>query len=116
ATLTITGGGNGVTDVTAGSTYNINGNFNVKNGGTTTSALAKLTSVEGSVTLGNGQSDSITPTGGTLTISNLGSFGVDGTTTLSLNGGVNNSGVFETGFSGGSNLVTVTGEIGRAHV
>jgi fibronectin-binding autotransporter adhesin len=109
ATLTITGGGNGVTDAVAGSTYNINGSFNVKNGSTTTSAVAKLTSVEGSVTIGNGQPLTITPTGGTLTISSLGSFGVDGTTTVSLSGAVNNSGIFETGFSGGNNLVTVTG-------
>ena len=42
-TLNITGGGNGVTDVVAGSTYTIAGSFNVKNGPTTTSALAKLT-------------------------------------------------------------------------
>src|ERR1700730_10330622 len=109
ATLNITGGGNGVTDVVAGSTYNITGNFNVKNGATTTSALAKLTSVEGNLTLNNAPITAIAPIGGTLTLSNGGTFSVEGGMTLSLTGNVNNSGVFETGFSGGNNLVTVTG-------
>ncbi len=108
-TLTLTGGGNGVTDVVAGSTYNIGGAFNVKNGGTTTSALAKLTSVEGTLTLSNGQTNSMAPSGGTLTISNTGNVTVEGATTLFLIGNVNNSGTFTTGFSGGNNTVTVSG-------
>jgi len=110
ATMTITGGGNGVTDVAAGSTYTIDGTFNVKNGTTTTSAIAKLTSVEGVLTLNNAQSNNaITPTGGTLTISGSGNFSVEGGTGLSITGNVNNSGSFTTGFSGGNNTVTVSG-------
>ena len=109
ATLNITGGGNGVTDVVAGSTYDITGNFNVKNGATTTSALAKLTSVEGTLTLNNAPIGAMAPMGGTLTISNTGAFNVEGGMTLALTGNVNNSGTFTTGFSGGNNLVTVSG-------
>jgi len=108
-TLTITGGGNGVTDVAAGTTYEIGGTFNVKNGSTTTAALAKLNSIEGSLTLSNATSNTMTPGSGTLTISNTGSIEVDNGTTLSLTGSVNNSGIFDTGFSGGKNTVTVSG-------
>ena len=110
ATLTITGGGNGLTDVVAGSNDTITGTFNVKNGTTTTSAIAKLTSVEGELTLNNGKTtNAITPTSGTLTISSTGNFGVEAATTLALTGNVNNSGTFSTGFSGGNNTVTVSG-------
>jgi fibronectin-binding autotransporter adhesin len=117
-TLTITGGGNGVTDVAAGTTYNIGGTFNVKNGTTTTSALAKLTSVEGALNLQNGQTNTITPTGGTLTIASGGSINlsetVASTTTLSITGNVSNSGSFTTGFSGGTNTVNVSGTFTNA--
>jgi hypothetical protein len=113
STLTITGGGNGVTDVAAGTTYNIGGTFNVKNGSTTTAALAKLNSIEGTLALSNGQTNIITPTSGTLTIASGGELSIDpgstANTTLSLTGSVSNSGTFETGFSGGNNTVTVSG-------
>jgi fibronectin-binding autotransporter adhesin len=108
-TLTITGGGNGVTDVVAGSNYVISGTFNVKNGGTTTSALAKLTSVEGSVDLANGQTIAMTPLGGTLTIASGGTLRVDAGTAVSLTGNVNNSGSFTTGFGAGKNTVNISG-------
>jgi fibronectin-binding autotransporter adhesin len=117
-TLTITGGGSGVTDVAAGTTYNIGGTFNVKNGSTTTNALASLTSVEGTLDLQNGKTTSITPTGGTLTISNTGSINLSQasatTTTLSITGNVNNSGAVTTGFSGGTNTVNVSGTFTNA--
>ena len=114
ATLTITGGGQGVTDIDAGSTLDLYGSLNVKNGGTTTSGLSHLTSVEGTFDLENSQSTAVTPNGGTLAISSTGNFGVDspagsGVTTLSITGNVSNSGKFTTGFSGGANTVNVSG-------
>jgi hypothetical protein len=108
-TLTITGGGSGITDVASGTTYNIGGTFNVKNGTTTTFALGKLNSIEGALTISNAQSNAITPTSGTLTIASGGNFQIEGGTTVSLTGNVNNTGSFSTGFSGGSNTVTVSG-------
>jgi len=118
ATLTITGGGNGVTDVVAGSTDNIGGAFNVKNGNATTSALAKLNSVEGNLYLQNGQTNAITPTSGTLTIASGGELSLSNnvatTTTISITGNVSNSGVVGTGFSGGTNTVNVSGTFTNA--
>lgn len=117
-TLTLTGGGNGVTDAAAGTTYNIAGAFSVRNGTTTTSALAKLTSVEGTLTLQNGKTNTVTPTSGTLTIASTGAVEVsfvDATnTTLSITGNVNNSGKFTIGFSGGTNTVNVSGTLTNA--
>jgi fibronectin-binding autotransporter adhesin len=111
ATLTITGGGNGVTDVVAGSTYNITGVFNVKNGSTITAALAKLNSIEGVLNL-DGTSIAVTPTSGTLTIASGGQLSLSNasatTTSLSITGSVNNSGNLSTGFAGGTNTVTVS--------
>jgi fibronectin-binding autotransporter adhesin len=113
ATLTITGGGKGITNITAGSSIELYGNLNVKNGSTITSALANLTSVEGTLDLENNQITTVTPTGGTLTISSAGEVEVSGTqastTTLSITGSVTNSGTFATGFAGGTNTVNVSG-------
>lgn len=115
STLTITGGGNGVTDVAAGTTYNIGGTFNVKNGSTTTSALAKLRSVEGTLTFQNGQTNTVTPTSGTLSIASGGNVALSDlaatTTTLSITGNVSNSGELSTGFSGGTNTVKISGTL-----
>jgi fibronectin-binding autotransporter adhesin len=113
ATLTITGGGKGITNITAGSSIELFGNLNLKNGSTTTSALANLTSVEGTLDLENNQKTAITPTGGTLTISSAGEVEISGqlasTTTLSITGSVTNSGTFATGFAGGANTINVSG-------
>jgi fibronectin-binding autotransporter adhesin len=113
ATLTITGGGQGITNVLAGSSIELLGSLNVKNGSATTSALANLTSVEGMLNIENNQTTNITPGGGTLTIASGGVVELSGTTgsttTLSLTGKVNNSGTFNTGFAGGTGTVTVTG-------
>src|SRR5260370_980003 len=136
-TLTITGGGNGITDVAAGSEYDIGGTFQVKNGATLSNAYAKVSTVEGIIKIQNGQTSTVTPNGGTLAVSGSGQFnvgrasnvatgsnvtlsgnatiasggvfGVDGGSKLTLTGNVNNSGQFETGFSGGSNTVNVSG-------
>jgi len=115
AILTLTGGGQGVTDVVENSTINLCGNFNVVNGAKTTSALGNLTTVAGALTIENGKTTSVTPTGGTLTIASTGSVKLSDlgatTTTLSITGNVNNSGDFTTGFSGGTNTVNVSGTL-----
>src|SRR4029077_20065581 len=114
ATLTITGGGQGVTDVVAGSTLTLFGNLNVKNGSTTTNGLAHLTSVEGILNLQNGQTTAVTPHGGELTISTGATLQVNDVTTLSLTGNVSNSGTVTEGFLGASNTVTVSGTFTNA--
>src|SRR5260370_171195 len=138
-TLTITGGGNGITDVAAGSEYDIGGTFQVKNGATLSNAYAKVSTVEGIIKIQNGQTSTVTPNGGTLAVSGSGQFnvarasnvatgsnvtlsgnatiasggffGVEGGSKLTLTGNVNNSGHFETGFSGGSNTVNISGSV-----
>ncbi len=114
-TLTITGGGPGITDIVAGSTLTLFGNFNVVNGGTTTSALGSLNTVAGLLFLQNGQTTSITPSGGTLTIVANGQLQLSNSgptnTTLNINGNVNvnDSGYLYTGWNGGINTVSVSG-------
>jgi fibronectin-binding autotransporter adhesin len=113
AKLTITGGGQGVTDVVAGSSIELFGSLNVENGSTVTSGLGNLTSVEGMLTLNNNQTTSVTPNGGTLTIASSGevnlSSGATSSNTLSITGSVSNSGFVSTGFSGGTNTLNVSG-------
>ena len=103
--------GHGITDVGSGTTLNLNPGGAINAG--TGSALTGLTSVEGKLTLNNGATFAETPTGGTLTVSKTGDLELsDGTasnTTLSVTGNVNNSGIFNTGFSGGTNTVNVSG-------
>ena len=66
-TLSLT---NGITDVAAGSEFDVLGTFKKGAG----SAFAGLGSVEGTLYLENGQSATITPGGGTLTVANTGLF------------------------------------------
>src|SRR5260370_46488 len=75
-TLTVTGGGNGITDVAAGSEYDIGGTFQVKNGATLSNAYAKVSTVEGIINIQNGQTSTVTPNGGTLAVSGSGTFNV----------------------------------------
>ena len=79
ATLNLTNQSNGVTDAAQGSSYYIAGSFKAG----ASSALAKLGSVEGLVEIENGQSTTITPGSGTLTVSNTGSFDVERNSTRS---------------------------------
>ncbi len=68
AVLNLTNQPGGITDVLAGSTYYIEGDFtDVVNG---TSAFAQLTNIYGTVTIVNGQTIQDNPIGGTLTIAN----------------------------------------------
>ena len=87
ATLNLTNQPNGVTDVAAGASWTIGGNFAV--GGVANTGFANLSSIEGTVYLQNGQSWTIDPT---LTIS--GFLDVSNGTTLTIMADVNNSGAF----------------------
>ncbi|MDP9175795.1 MAG: PEP-CTERM sorting domain-containing protein [Planctomycetota bacterium] len=103
-TLNITGGGLGVTDVPGGSQYVIGGTFNIINSAVTSSALAHLASVEGTLRLGSGQSYNFGP------LTDSGGIDVSAGTTLSITGNVTNSGGFSTGFyAGGNNKLNVSG-------
>ena len=74
----------------------------------TTNAVAGLTSVEGALTLGNGQTTSVTPGGGTLT--NSGTVNVQQGSTLAVTGALTNSGAVNTGTDGSaSNTINVSG-------
>jgi fibronectin-binding autotransporter adhesin len=87
ATLNLTNQPNGITDVAAGSTLQIAGTLNAG----TANGLAKLASVEGTLILGNGQSTTVTPASGALTVSTSGFFAVEATT-VNLTGSLANSG------------------------
>src|SRR5271157_3449377 len=105
ATLNITGGAQGVTDVVAGSTLLLYGtlNFGAQSG------LANLTSVEGYLEIGNGQTTNDAPNGGTLTVANTGDMRVNYGSTLNATGNLTNSGLFYTGVGTSGNTLNVTG-------
>ncbi|MGD0543799.1 MAG: hypothetical protein ABSB65_05260, partial [Candidatus Acidiferrales bacterium] len=106
ATLNITGGGSGITDVVAGSSLYVVGTLNVINGGTPSNALANLTTVAGILDWENGQTLTDTPSGGTLAISSGGALETYSASKLSVNGNVSNTGGF---YTDGGSTVTVSG-------
>ena len=111
-TFNITGGGPGITDIASPSSLDIGGAFNVINGQTSTSALANLTSVEGSLTLENGQTTVITPGGApaTLTFAMGSSVDVDNGSTLTVAGKLVSNGMLTLGANGGpSDVLNVSG-------
>jgi fibronectin-binding autotransporter adhesin len=116
-TLTITGGGLGVTDIPSTASFLIqDGAFDVINDGVATSALANLTTVEGSLELAASSSTlpgtattTVTPQGGTLSISSTGLVVAEGGWTLSVNGNVNNSGLLATETLSTPNTLNVSG-------
>jgi hypothetical protein len=115
ATLTLTNQANGITDVVAGSSLSVGGTFDAG----ANSALYKLNSVEGSLTLQNGATTAATPGSGTLTVARFGSLsvnsGASAGTTLSVNGNLSNSGALNVAYvydhSGFGNTLTVTGAL-----
>src|SRR5271166_5415939 len=110
ATLNLTNQPGGITDVAAGSSFNIAGSFTAG----LNSAFATLTSIEGQVIL-YGQNDTIAPNGGTLT--NSGNFGIVSGSTVSITGGANNSGVLRTGYFGsGGNTLNISGALTNSGV
>src|SRR5258708_39447556 len=92
--------------VAAGASYFIGGTFQVKNGATLTNAYADVTTVEGTIELENGQTSTVTPSGGALTISNGGGFllgrDIAAPPKLTLSGRLHNNG----GGFGGNNGTT----------
>jgi hypothetical protein len=104
STLNLTGGGPGVTDIAAGATYAVVGNFNSINGAVTTGALANLARVEGWLDLQNGQTTTTV-----ASLNNSGGIAVVGIgTTLAITGDLTNSGNVDVG-SGGT--LTTTGDL-----
>ena len=110
ATLNLTNQPGGITDVVAGSQYNIGGSFTAG----LNSAFANLTSIEGQVLL-FGQNDVITPGGGTLTLSSTGYLDPENGSTVAINGNVNNSGQIVSGYyGGGGNTLTISGSLSNS--
>ncbi|MGH9375324.1 MAG: PEP-CTERM sorting domain-containing protein [Terriglobia bacterium] len=94
---------NGITDIPNGTGLSIAGSFTAGSN----NGLAKLTSVEGALTLDNGQTTGVTPSGGTLTVSNTGSVNVStASTVLAVTGNLSNSGAVA---AAGGGAITTTG-------
>jgi hypothetical protein len=117
-TLDLTNQPSGITDVTGGSALQLDAGGTIMAG--SKNALANLNSVEGNFTLSNGQMTTITPGSGTLTIGGTGSLDVGGaqgvgTTTLTISGNLNNSGLVDNNHYGGNpatpNILDVTGTL-----
>jgi hypothetical protein len=108
STLNITGGGPGITDVVAGSSLDVAGTFELS-GDPSQSALGSLTSIEGTLTLENGQTTTVMPGSGTLTVAPGGNLNLSdtyGATTLSVNGTLNDLGTVDVGTGTTLNLAT----------
>jgi fibronectin-binding autotransporter adhesin len=89
-TLVLISDGVGITDIEAGSSLDVAGDLRLSGGG---SGLSNLTTIEGALTLRNGETAAITPMGGTLSISPAGTWNIAGTGTMvNLNGSISNSG------------------------
>src|SRR4029077_1812716 len=122
-TLSITGGlsDQGAVYVGSGATLNATQSMtDLPSTGTfellgSSNALAKLATVEGGLYLLNGQTTSVTPNGGTLTLNSSSAEYVSVGSGLTVNGNLtNNSTNFATGYAnigvyGGGNTLTVTG-------
>jgi len=106
-------GGLGITDIVATASFDVVGSFTL--GSPSTSALSNLTTVEGSLTLRNGQTTLVMPGGSpaTLTLAMGGMADVENGSTLSISGNLVNDGMLTLGTSGGggipSDTLNVTG-------
>ena len=92
ATLNLTNQLTGITDVVAGSTFDLAGTFNAG----ANNGFYQLTSVEGTLILENGQTTTATPIGGIFTVGSTGFVEVKTGTTFDINGNVvvNSGGIF----------------------
>src|SRR5579875_850502 len=114
-TLNWVNGGIGLTDLPADTTLDLEGAFNVVNAGVTSNGIANLTSVEGLMRFDNQQANTVTPVGGTLSISTTGELdpGYFYGATLTVNGNVDVAGVLQEGI--GINItndtMTITGTL-----
>ncbi len=106
-TLNLTNQPHGITDVVAGSEFQLNGTFQAGSN----SGFVNLQNLEGRLVLWNAQTTNVTPGNGTLTVASPGYLELDGIsrqgTTLQVNGDVNNLGWIK-GNGGGSVIVTGT--------
>lgn len=104
-------GGVGITSIAAGATFNVGGTINVSSGTGSASAFGSLASIAGTLNLMNGQSTSVLPASGsiTMTVAAGGVLNVGNGSTLSVTGGVTNAGLIETGAGSSGNNVIGTG-------
>ena len=113
ATLNLVNQPGGITDINANTGLIVGGTFEVTNGATTTSALAGLTSVAGTLTL-QGQNITTTPSGAPATFSNTGTVNLQQGTAFTVQGDLTNSGTVTTGNGAsdtGSNALAVSGTL-----
>jgi hypothetical protein len=114
ATLNLTNQPNGITTVASGSQIQDFGT--IKAG--TANAFANLGAIQGFLLLGNGQTTTVTPGSGTLTISGTNSqLDLESGSTLIVDGNLTNSGLLVTNHQnrqGGTNNITVTGTFNNA--
>jgi len=116
ATLNLTNQPNGITDIVAGSSLQVNGTFTAGSN----FALAKLNSIEGSLNLSSSGTFTVTPGSGTLTISNTGSLLLN-EGNLTVSGNLSNAGQFSvfnastvTGaFTNSTGAITTIGDFGN---
>ena len=93
-TFNLTNQPNGITDVPAVSSLTVNGTLKAGSA----NGLANLTSVEGGLYLQNGKTTAVTPSGGTLSVAPGGTLNLANPgTTLSVTGGLNDSGSITVG-------------------
>ncbi len=108
SSLNLTGQPNGITDVLAGSEFDVYGVFTAG----TANAFASLASVEGTLYLENAKGTGATPGSGTLTLGTGSYVDVDSSSSFTVTGNLNSSGTVATnGTNGdtGANQLTVTG-------
>jgi fibronectin-binding autotransporter adhesin len=111
-TLNLVSQPNGILDINANSGLTLGGTFEI-GGNSSASGIGKLASVEGSLTLANAQTTSVTPTGGTLTVSSTGEIYLQNGSTLTVTGDLSNSGTVQMGASV-ANFLNVSGTFTNA--
>ena len=108
--LNLTNQPGGITDIPANTGFALGGSFTAGSA----SALATLSNIEGGLTFENGQANVVTPKSGTLAISSTGNPSLSqllAYTTLTVNGNVNNAGVYTMGTPKDSDMVNITGKL-----
>jgi hypothetical protein len=107
-TLNLTNQPGGITDIPAGTVFELGGTFNAG----ANNGFYQLTSVEGSLNLFNGQTTVVTPIGGTFTVSSTGFVVTDtpfaGHTVLQINGALANSGLVDAEEAG---AIQISGDV-----
>ena len=86
----------GIRHIPANSGFTILGTFSQTYNTSNPSAFYNLTSIEGYLRLGNGQTTDITPTSGNTTLTNSGDLTIDSGSMLNIHGTLTNSGLLST--------------------